>query len=122
MPILSIGKLKNSFQNAFRGVKLALSENTFRIFIAFTLVIVFALLYLPLTPAETAVIILTMAVMLSLELINSQIERILDILKPEYSEEIRKIKDISAGAVLLASIGAAIIGIIILGPLLLEKL
>ena len=64
------------------------------------------------------------ALVLSLELINSQIERILDILRPDYSEEVRKMKDISAGAVLTASIGAVILAVIIILPyilLLLER-
>lgn len=62
------------------------------------------------------VLILVAITVLALELINSLFERLLDIVQPDLDDRVRHIKDIMAGLVLLGSIGAAIIGIIILLP------
>ncbi len=114
-----MSKLKKSFQNAIHGIALASKERVFRILLFCAVVVFFALFYFPLTITEKTIIILTTILVLSLELINSQIERVLDILRPDYSEEVRKIKDISAGAVLLFCLAAAVIGILIFLPYIL---
>ena len=117
-------KFIRAFYNAFRGIKEAFIEQSFRILFIIALFVVVCLFYFPFEPLERAVLILVVVLVLSLELINSQIERILDILRPDYSEEVRKMKDISAGAVLTASIGAVFLAIIIILPyvrILLER-
>jgi diacylglycerol kinase len=55
-------------------------------------------------------------VVLSLELINSQVERILDLVQPEDHPRVKTIKDFSASAVLLSVIGSVVVGIIIFWP------
>lgn len=109
-------KLIRAFYNAFRGIKEAFFEQSFRILFIIAFFVAFCLFYFPFESLERAVLILVVILVLSLELINSQIERILDILRPDYSEEVRKMKDISAGAVLTASIGAVILAVIIILP------
>jgi len=59
---------------------------------------------------------LTVISVLTLEMINTSIERILDLLHPEKHPEIKIIKDISAAAVLLAALGALVIGLKIFIP------
>lgn len=77
-------------------------------------VTVFALsMLLPLSSLERAVVWLTVAFILVLEQINSQFERVLDLLHPEHHQKVGHIKDIMAGAVLLASLAAALIGFVI---------
>jgi undecaprenol kinase len=61
-----------------------------------------------------AIIALTISVVLAAELMNSAFEALADQLQPERHPEIRVIKDIAAGGVLLASIGALIIGSLLL--------
>ncbi len=111
-------KLIRSLKDAFRGIKEAFIEQSFRILFVVAVIVSACLIYFPFTNIERAVLVLVIALVLSLELINSQIERILDILRPDYSEEVRKMKDISAGAVLVASIGAVIVGAVITLPYL----
>ncbi len=121
----STRKLYRAFCNAFRGIKEAFIEQSFRILFMIALFVTFCLFYFPFESLERAVLVLVVVLVLSLELINSQIERILDILRPDYSEEVRKMKDISAGAVLTASIGAVILAFIIILPyiiILLERI
>ncbi len=115
-------KFGRALANAIRGIKEAFIEQSFRILFGVALLVIFCLFYLPFNTIERAVLILVVALVLSLELINSQIERILDILRPDYSEDVRKMKDISAGAVLVASIGALIVGTIIALPYLIAKI
>ncbi len=104
------------FGFAFRGLKSAVGEQTFRIFCSIAL-LVLALMFIFRIPLyEKIILILTITLVITLELINSRIERILDIFQPNYDPKVKIIKDISAGAVLLASIGAAIIGILIFRP------
>ncbi|MCX6722618.1 MAG: diacylglycerol kinase [Candidatus Staskawiczbacteria bacterium] len=62
----------------------------------------------------------TILVVLSLELINSQIEKFLDIIQPEHHPRVKIIKDFSAGAVLISVIGSIIIGFLIFWPHIIE--
>ena len=115
-----IKNLQKSFRNAFKGIKEAFSEQVFRILFVIAIIVGISLLVFPFDPLERAVLFLVIALVLSLELVNSQIERVLDILRPDYCEEVRKMKDISAGAVLVASIGSVIVGAIIILPYLIR--
>ncbi len=67
-----------------------------------------------------AVVILTCGTVLSLEMINTALERLIDKLHPEKADPIGNVKDILSGAVLVASIFAAGVGIVILLPPLLR--
>jgi diacylglycerol kinase len=67
---------------------------------------------------EKIIIIFIITLVLTLELINSQIERILNILQPNYDLRVKIIKDISAAAVLIACFGSVVIGILIFLPYL----
>ncbi len=57
-----------------------------------------------------ALIVLCIAMVVALEALNSALEYLIDRLHPEIHEEIRCAKDAAAGAVLLASAGAALVG------------
>ena len=52
------------------------------------------------------------------EMLNSAIEKLCDVVEPNKHTQIKIVKDISAAAVLLASIFSVVVGIIILGPYL----
>jgi len=51
-----------------------------------------------------------------LELLNSAVERLVDLFKPRIHEYAEEVKDIMAGAVLMGSIGAAVVGVIVFWP------
>ena len=57
-----------------------------------------------------ALVTLTIAIVLLLEMVNAALEYLMDRVHPEYSEEIKFAKDAAAGAVLLASLAALIVG------------
>ncbi len=67
---------------------------------------------------EKIIVIFFITLILTLELINSQIEKILNILQPNYDPRVKTIKDVSAAAVLIACLGSAIIGFLIFLPYL----
>ncbi|MDD5567588.1 MAG: diacylglycerol kinase [Patescibacteria group bacterium] len=112
------------FRKFFRSLKIAISgfkitfqkEQSFRIQVFMGLLVVLLMFILKLNPLEKSVLIIVIVMVLSLELINSQIERFLDVVQPNYQLEVKAIKDISAAAVLAAAFGAAAVGIIILLP------
>lgn len=109
--------LRHSFDAAWRGLMDALRlEPAFKYFLAAFIAVIAAVLYFKTSRAESAVLILMAIAVLALELINSLFERLLDIIQPDLDERVRRIKDIMAGLVLLAAIGAAIIGLIVLLP------
>ena len=110
-------RLYKSIKYAVSGLKDALIyENNFRIFIIISLFVVGAMFYLPTTTIEKLIILIMIFSVLSLELINSVIERIMDFIQMEHHKTIKEIKDIMAFIVLLISLGAGIVGGIIFWP------
>ena len=71
---------------------------------------------------EWMILLSCMGVVISLEMINSAVEKICDHVNPQIHPNIKIIKDIAAGAVLWAAIIAAIIGLLIFIPRLLSLL
>lgn len=115
--MLSIGRLVKSFSDAFRGIVYVFkNEQNFRIQITVGILILWAIFYFPLRTWETILLILLTIMVLTMELVNSALEHFADIFKPRLHPFVGTIKDIMAGATLLTSLGAFIIGYIILSP------
>jgi len=99
-----------SFRYAFNGVKDALkSEPNLRIHFLLSILVVILALYLKFDQKELSILVLTIFFVIILELINTIIEKLVDMHSKEISEEARVIKDISAGIVLLGAIASIII-------------
>ncbi|EUJ41646.1 diacylglycerol kinase [Brochothrix campestris FSL F6-1037] len=71
------------------------------------------------TQTEWLFLVLAVAFVIFAEMVNTACERIVDLCTGEYNELAKHAKDIAAGAVLIATIGAVIIGAIIFMPYLL---
>ena len=65
---------------------------------------------------QWCICIILFGLVISLELVNTAIETVVDIIMPEINEKAKKAKDISAAAVLISAICSAIIGLIIFIP------
>lgn len=116
-------KFIKSFSNALRGiVYLFKSQPNARIELSIALVVLLAGILFKINSTEWLIILLCIALVLGLEGINTSIEILADKLHPGFDKEIGKVKDTAAGAVLITSIVAAIIGIIIFAPRLLDLL
>jgi diacylglycerol kinase len=115
--MLKVKRLLKSFSYAVRGLKKTYKEEqnlrvqSFVGFLALLLALFFRL-----DRVEISIILFLVILVLLMELANSAVERIADLLKPRINNYVKEIKDIMAAAVLLASIGAVIIGILIFWP------
>lgn len=74
---------------------------------------------LSITATEWAMLVVCFIVVIAVETINTALERLADHLHPEQHPEIGKAKDLMAAASLVAAMGAAIVGFLILGKYLL---
>ena len=92
------------------------SERNFQIECTVAGTVVLLMMWLPLSRVECSLLIFTTIFVLGLELINTALERVMDILKPRVHPYARVVKDVMAGAVLMASLGALLIGILIFLP------
>lgn len=108
------------FTFAFAGLREALkTERNLRIHLIACLCTIILGFFLKLSNMEWIVLLLTVCIVITLELVNSVIEKIIDYVKPEIHPEAKVIKDIGAGTVLVAAIIAAIIGVLLFGPKLI---
>lgn len=89
------------------------SERNFQIETAAFFINLFLIFYLKLTTTDAVLIIIISSAVLAAEIFNTAIERICDIIQPEFDKRIGFIKDISAGAVLLLTVASVITGILI---------
>jgi len=110
-----------SLKTSVSGLAIAfMEENNFRKQFVIGIVVIFLMIGFDLNSIEKSILLLTILVVLSLELINSQIEKFLDVVQPELHPKVKEIKDFSAGAVLLASFGSVIIGVLIFLPYVID--
>lgn len=113
----------HSFGHAFRGIATALrTERSFRYQVTAAIVLFALLTLLPLQAWEQAVLVLVATLVLVLELVNSSLERLTDLAKPRLHPYAGEIKDLMAGAVLVAAMAAVVLALIVLGPHLLTYL
>ncbi len=113
--------LARSFGHAFRGLRLAFqSERSFRLQVLAAAIVIALLFIVPLALWERAILLLVTMFVLVLELLNSSLERLVDLAKPRLHALAGDIKDLMAGSVLLAAGFALVLGILILGPKLAD--
>ena len=107
----------NSFKYAFNGIKEALnSEHNLRIHFTISFLVLLLAYYLKLNNIELSLLIITIAFVIILELINTVVEKLVDMYSKEISEKARIIKDISAGFVLIGAITSVFVGLILFLP------
>ena len=111
-----------SFKYAWAGVSYAFStQRNFRIHTIIGTLAVSLGLFLNISAVEMAIITLTCAIVMVLELLNTAIEAVVDLTVKQTYHELAKIaKDCAAGAVLLSAISALIVAVWILLPPLLK--
>lgn len=106
-----------SFQHALNGLKAGfLKEKNFRTQCFIACFAVAAGFIFCITPLQWIALLFCITLVLSLEMINSAIEKMADFMHPDFHPSIKRIKDLAAGAVLLSSIISFIIGCIIFFP------
>ena len=78
--------------------------------------------WLRISRAEWAVVLLTIALVLALEGLNTALEAVVDLASPEIHPLAKVAKDVGAGMVLIAAVAAVGVGLVIFGPPLWAKL
>lgn len=117
----SIKARLKSFVYAFAGIaRIFKEEHNFRIHALAALLVISMGIYFPISTNEWFWIITCIAAVLASEMFNTAIEKLADCIDPNHNPTIGKIKDVSAGAVLVISFGCACIGIIIFWPHILS--
>jgi diacylglycerol kinase (ATP) len=112
-----------SFKYAFEGIQyVALTQRNFQVHVIVALSVTFLGLWLRVSKIDWLFIILSVALVWTLEIINTAIEVLVDFVSPEFHPIAGKIKDIAAGAVLISAIAAAVLGSIIFIPYLSERI
>lgn len=108
-----------SVKFAWDGVVAAAGERSFQIHIAAAVIVcAFGFLF-NISRNEWSVILICIGIVMGMEAMNSAVERLVDFVCPQQDPRAGKIKDLAAGAVLIVSAAAAIVGIIIFLPYLL---
>lgn len=115
------GRFKRSLHHALDGIKYALlHERNFRIEILVAFLVIFLIFFFKVKNWEAILLILMIMWVLIFELVNTVLERVVDILKPRIHPYARLIKDLMAAAVLITSVVSVIVGIIIFYPYVRE--
>jgi len=106
--------IHKSFLNAFRGVFLMMkSERNFQIELLAFLINLSLIIYLKLSTIDVILILIVCFGVLVAEIFNTAIEKICDMIQPEFDKRIGFIKDIAAGAVILTAVLSAVVGILV---------
>ncbi len=109
-----------SFAYALNGLKnCLLKETNFKIHIFCFLLVITCSWYFKISAIEWICVLLSSALVMSMEMLNTAVEKLCNVVHKEMHPGIKIIKDIAAGAVLLSAIIAAICGAIIFIPKIL---
>lgn len=105
-----------SFAFAFKGIKWACEERNFIIHLIIALFTIILGYILKISQVEWLIVILCAALVMAFEILNTAIEKTIDLLHPQQHPLAGQIKDLSAAAVLVMSIASVIAGAIIFFP------
>jgi diacylglycerol kinase (ATP) len=116
-----IASFVRSLYTAFQGiVHVVRVERNARLHLLIAIAALALGVFLGISNAEMAAIFFAIIIVFTSEVVNTALEKTLDLLHPHQDEQVRIIKDIAAGAVLVAAIGAAAIGLAIFAPYISE--
>jgi diacylglycerol kinase len=114
-------RLLRSFLCAGRGLaRVVFTQRNARIHATAALAVVVLGCWLRITRLEWCLVVLSCGLVVSAEAMNCAVETLADRVTLERDEKVRDAKDAAAGATLIASCAAAIVGVIVFGPRLME--
>lgn len=89
------------------------SERNFQIEVLALIINLLLIVYLQVSELEAALILVVSFSVLSLEILNTCVEKICDIIQPDFDERIKIIKDMAAGSVFLMAMASVVVGVLI---------
>lgn len=102
-----------SVRFALKGIATASQERSFRIQLAVALIVCALGFFFQISRTDWIIILMCIGGVLGMETMNSAIEGVVDLVSPQHQPLAGKVKDLAAGAVLILSFIAAIIGVIV---------
>jgi len=110
-------KQAKRFKYAFDGIFHAMAnEANFRLQLLYAALVTFIGFYFRINPSEWGLLVLSIGLLLSAEMINTVVENVIDSVIKDYDEGAKIIKDLSAGFVLVIGITTLIVSMIIFIP------
>ncbi|TAK42591.1 MAG: diacylglycerol kinase family protein [Saprospiraceae bacterium] len=110
-------KRLDSFRYAFAGIaELVRSQPNAMIHLSAAALVIIAGLFFGLSRMEWCAVVFAITIVIAAEAVNTALEYLTDLISPNYHPLAGKAKDLAAGAVLISSVGAIVVGIIIFLP------
>ncbi|MCA9119584.1 MAG: diacylglycerol kinase [Planctomycetaceae bacterium] len=111
----------NKFRCALRGLVIgSRNQSSIGVHLLVTTLVIGVAGWLNVTPNQWCLLVLCIAIVLTLELFNSAIESLAKAVDRQHNERLRDALDIASGAVLIGAVGAAIVGLLVLLPRLIQ--
>lgn len=107
---------------AVEGIRYSLQERNIKIHFCISIFVILAGFFFAISLVEWLFVITCIAGMISIEMVNTAIEKVVDLVTSDYHELAKGAKDLSAGAVLIYSIYSIFVGIVIFLPKVLNIL
>jgi len=108
------------FQHAWRGLVYSITtQPNFQIHVAISLFVIIGMVMLDLELWESVILIFCIVLGLVVEMVNTAVESVVDLVTQEWRQSAKVAKDVAAGAMLLTAVGTGVVGLIIMGPKLL---
>lgn len=111
-----------SFGHALRGLRVLLRQPNARIHAVAAVLVLVLGASLRISAGEWLAVVLATVLVMGAEALNTALELVVDLVSPEWHALARDAKDTAAAAVLLCSLGAAVVGVVVFGPKLLGLL
>ena len=113
---MDVRKFIKSFGYAIQGIVTAMHEQNFRFHLLSAVIVIIAGLFTGLSIIEWIIIVLVITLVIGAEMFNTAIERVVDLVSPDYHPLAKQAKDIAAASVLVFAVCSVIIGLLIFLP------
>jgi diacylglycerol kinase (ATP) len=119
--VLSLSARIRSLVHALNGLGFVLrTQHNAWLHLAATSAVILAGVWVGLDPSDWRWIVLAIAIVWIAEIFNTAFEHLCDVVQPDFHASVKAAKDVAAGAVLVAAIAAAIIGVLVFLPYLIR--
>ena len=109
-----------SFSYAFKGLVYSLKQRNMKIIFSCAILTILTAFFFKVNSNDWCILLICIGLVIALEMINTAIEGLVDLVSPDYNEKAGRIKDLAAGAVLVVSFVSMIVGIAIFWNYVLE--
>jgi len=114
---------KIGFRHAWDGIQYAYSNHSNMVIHSILgLIALFAGFVLKINSLDMAILIIVFFIGLVIEMVNTSIESVVNLVTDEWKKNAKIAKDVAAGAMLVYALGAIMVALVILAPQLVNKL